>query len=131
MQKTEQMKIIVVDDEEDVQLLFRQKFRREIRAGDVEFHFALSAEAALSYLQEKGEDEISLIISDINMPGMNGLQLLKRVKENFSHVKVFMMTAYSDAQNLQTAKAYQADDYMTKPVDFSELKAKIFSAEQA
>ena len=130
MQQTEEMKIIVVDDEEDVQSLFRQKFRKEIRSGDVEFHFALSAEAALSYLEEKGEDEISLIISDINMPGMNGLDLLKRVKETFPHVKVFMMTAYSDAQNLQTAKAYQADDYMTKPVDFSELKAKIFSAEQ-
>ena len=131
MQKPEEMKIIVVDDEEDVQSLFRQKFRREIRAGEVEFHFALSAEAALSYLQEKGEDQISLIISDINMPGMNGLQLLKRVKDHFFHVKVFMMTAYSDAQNLQTAREYQADDYMTKPVDFNELKAKIFRAEQA
>ncbi len=120
------MKMIVVDDEEDVQLLFKQKFRKEIKSGQVEFYFALSAQAALEYLQNKGSEEISLILSDINMPGMNGLELLKIIKQNFTDVKVFMMTAYSDIQNQQTAIEYEADDYMTKPVDFEALKAKIF-----
>lgn len=121
------MKIIVVDDEEDVQLLFKQKFRKEIRAKEVEFSFVLSAEAALENLKHQNGVKISLIISDINMPGMNGLELLQRIKENYDSVKVFMMTAYSDIQRQETALAYKADDYMTKPVDFEDLKRKVFN----
>ncbi len=120
------MKIVVVDDEEDVQLLFKQKFRKEIRTGQVEFHFANSAEAALEYLENQGLGDIFLIISDINMPGMDGLQLLKLIKEKSQDFKVFMMTAYSDEQRQKAAQLYQADDYLTKPVDFEQLKRKIF-----
>jgi CheY-like chemotaxis protein len=83
MQEYQKMKIMVVDDEADVELLFRQRFRREIRADKAEFHFALSGEAALDYLQRGGAAEIVMILSDINMPGMNGLELLRNIKETF------------------------------------------------
>ena len=119
-------KIMVVDDEADIELLFRQRFRREIKASKTQFHFALSGEAALNYLQnDRRAGEIVLVLSDINMPGMNGLELLKIVKERFSHLKMFMITAYSDEHNYRTAMEYGADDYLTKPLDFVALKQKI------
>jgi len=121
------MKIIVVDDEEDVQFLFKQHFRKEIKSGQVEFYFAFSGEATLKYIEQQGIEQISLIISDVNMPGMSGLELLKTIKENFEYVKVLMMTAYSDIQTQQTAKDYQADGYIIKPVDFSQLKKTILT----
>jgi len=121
------MKIIVVDDEEDVQILFRQKFRKELKTNQVEFYFALSAEEALTYLQSLERTTITLIISDINMPGMNGLELLKIIKDNHQYAKVFMMTAYSDDQRQKIAISNKADEYMTKPVNFEELKEKIFN----
>ena len=118
-------KIMVVDDEADVELLFRQRFRREIKAGKAQLYFALSGEAALGYLQDEGAAEIVLILSDINMPGMNGLELLKIIKERFPHLEVFMITAYSDEYNYRMAMEYGADDYLTKPLDFVALKQKI------
>ncbi len=121
------MKVMVVDDEEDVQYLFKQKFRKEIKAGQIEFHFAQSAVAALDYLESHKKASIVLILSDINMPGMNGLELLRITKEKFPYLKVFMITAYEDETNYQTAMAYGSDDYITKPVDFDELKEKIFT----
>ena len=121
------MKVMVVDDEEDVQSLFKQKFRKEIKAGKIEFHFALSAKAALDYLESHKKASIVLILSDINMPGMNGLELLRITKEKFPDLKIFMITAYEDETNYQTAMAYGSDDYITKPVDFDELKEKIFT----
>lgn len=121
------MKIMVVDDEEDVQLLFRQKFRREIKSGKIEFHFAFSAQEALEYLQSQEDGCVVLILSDINMPGMNGLELLKIIKENFLNLKVFMITAYGDADNYRIAMEYGADDYLHKPVEFDQLKQKILN----
>lgn len=121
------MKVMVVDDEEDVQSLFNQKFRKEIKAGKIEFHFALSAKAALEYLESHKKASIVLILSDINMPGMNGLELLRITKEKFPDLKIFMITAYEDETNYQTAMAYGSDDYITKPVNFDELKEKIFT----
>ena len=120
------MRIMVVDDEEDVQLLYRQKFRKELRKGEIEIHFALSAKEALEYLQAQGVDNLLLILSDINMPGMNGLELLKIIKGSYEHIKVFMITAYGDEENYQLAMEYGADDYLHKPVEFSMLKEKIF-----
>ena len=121
------MKVMIVDDEKDVMSLFNQKFRKERRAGKIDFHFAFSGEEAIKYLQQETNIEITLILSDINMPGMNGLQLLKRIKETFSHIKVFMITAYSDPENYETAIKLGADDYISKPIDFDKLKEKILS----
>ena len=121
------IKILVVDDEEDVQVLFKQKFRREIKKGILNFDFVLCAEEALQYLQLGEAASVVLILSDINMPGMNGLELLKVIKTEYSHLKVFMLTAYSNDQNQQLAENYGADDYLTKPIDFKKLKDKIFS----
>lgn len=123
------MKVMVVDDEEDIQSLFKQKFKKEIKAGQIKFNFCLSAEAALNYLENQEEASIVLILSDINMPGMNGLELLRILKEKFPAVKVFMITAYGDERTYKTAIAYGADDYITKPVDFTTLKIKIINLE--
>jgi len=122
------MKILVVDDEKDIQVLFEQRFRKEIRNGDVEFAFAYSGEEALQCL-ENYQHEAVLILSDINMPGMSGLELLKNIKQKH-HVPppvVMMITAYGDADNYNRAMDLGADDFVTKPVDFGELKEKIKS----
>lgn len=121
------MKIIVVDDEQDVQLLFRQQFRREIKNNQIQLYFAFSAEEALQQLQRKLSDCITLILADINMPGMNGLEMLKIVKTTFPHLKIFMITAYNDEYNYITAREYEADDYITKPIEFNKLKEKILN----
>ncbi|MBD2182800.1 response regulator [Planktothrix sp. FACHB-1355] len=120
------MKVMVVDDEEDIQFLFKQKFRREIKDGKIEFNFALSAEAALDYLQKQGEASVVLLLSDINMPGMNGLELLKIIKTNYKSLKVIMITAYGDENTYQKAIAYGANDYVNKPINFDNLKRLVF-----
>ena len=116
--------VLVVDDEEDVQFLFKQYFRREIRKAQISFTFALSGEAALEHLRHTDTDVV-LVLSDINMPGMTGLELLKIIKSQFPALRVVMITAYGDAQNRQTAFSYGADGYVTKPIDFPELKDTI------
>jgi two-component system, chemotaxis family, chemotaxis protein CheY len=120
------MKVLVVDDERDIQTLFEQRFRKEIKEGQVNFAFAFSGEDALIYLNEH-EHEAVLILSDINMPGMSGLELLAQIKQKFLKPPpvVMMITAYGDAENFNTAKQLGADDFLTKPVDFSLLKEKL------
>lgn len=120
-------RIMIVDDEKDMQDLFRQRFRKEIKQGEIEFSFAFSAEAALEYLNHYSNNYLMLIVTDINMPGMNGLELLKTIKQTFSHLKVIMMTAYGDEQNYQTAIDYGADGYIQKPIEFNDLKQKILN----
>jgi CheY-like chemotaxis protein len=122
------MKIMVVDDEQDVQFLFEQRFRRELRQNQITLSFTLSAEEALNQLQNNQSKCLSLILTDINMPGMNGLELLKIIKQNFPHLKVFVITAYNDENNYQTAKQYGADEYITKPIEFNKLKEKILNS---
>ncbi len=121
------MKVMVVDDEQDVQFLFRQKFRRELKQNQIQLDFTLSAQEALEYLQNKQTNCLVLIIADINMPGMNGLELLKIIKERFPDLKIFIITAYDDDQKYKTAKEYGADEYLTKPIAFDNLKEKIFN----
>lgn len=120
------MKILVVDDEKDIQPLFLQRFRREIKKGEFDFVFAYSGEEALDCL-EKYKSEAVLILSDINMPGMSGLDLLENIKQK--HHKpppvVMMITAYGDEDNYNRAMELGADDFITKPVDFSNLKETI------
>jgi two-component system, chemotaxis family, chemotaxis protein CheY len=120
------MKILVVDDEKDIQTLFEQRFRKEIRENIIEFVFAFSGEDALSYLNLH-EHEAVLILSDINMPGMSGLELLEHIKQKYHKPPpvVMMITAYGDAENFNTAKELGADDFLTKPVDFALLKEKL------
>ncbi|MCW8982270.1 MULTISPECIES: response regulator [Altibacter] len=123
------MKILVVDDEKDVKDLFLQRFRKEIRKGEVEFMFAFSGEEALQTL-DNIQQEAVLILSDINMPGMSGLELLEKIKKDYLKPPpvVMMITAYGDEENYNTAKRLGADDFLTKPVDFKLLKDKLLNS---
>ncbi|MFZ0390115.1 MAG: response regulator [Calditrichia bacterium] len=116
------MKVVVVDDEKDVQILFEQKFRREKRKGMIDFQFLFSGEEALEYLRNTDISGIHLILSDINMPGMNGLELLKTIRDEFASIKVIIITAYGNDNYYQKAMEYGADGFITKPLDFEELK---------
>ena len=120
------MKILVVDDEKDVQVLFEQRFRKEIKNGDIQFAFAYSGEDAIQYLNKLAHEAV-LILSDINMPGMSGLELLRHIKEQHKEPPpvVMMITAYGDADNYNTAMKLGADDFLTKPLEFSLLKEKL------
>lgn len=120
------MKILVVDDERDVQTLFEQRFRKEMRSGEMQFAFAFSGEEALQFLTDHNQEAV-LILSDINMPGMSGLELLKRIKQEHQEPPpvVMMITAYGDAENYNQATQLGADDFLTKPVDFAVLKEKL------
>lgn len=120
------MKILVVDDEADVQPLFIQRFRQEIRSHELEFDFALSGEEALEYLKKK-HSEVVLILSDINMPGMSGIELLSKIRHEYDAPPpvVMMITAYGDDENYQQAMQNGANDFLTKPLDFKLLKEKL------
>ncbi len=120
------MKVLVVDDETDVQTLFMQRFRKEIKSKEMEFTFAFSGEEALEYMKNY-ENEAVLILSDINMPGMSGLELLKHIKQKYEKPPpvVMMITAYGDEENYREAMKLGADDFLTKPLDFSALKEKL------
>jgi CheY-like chemotaxis protein len=120
------MKILVVDDEKDVQVLFEQRFRKEMRSGEMELAFAFSGEEAIAYMEHHHHEAV-LILSDINMPGMSGLELLRQIKKNYEKPPpvVMMITAYGDAENYNAAKELGADDFLTKPVDFVSLKDKL------
>jgi two-component system chemotaxis response regulator CheY len=124
------MKILVVDDERDIQTLFEHRIRKEIRSAEMNFVFAFSGEEALQYMQAN-EHEAVLILSDINMPGMNGLELLKRIKSKYATPPpiVMMITANGDDDNYQAAMKLGADDFLTKPVDFAYLKEKLKNLE--
>ncbi|NOX48269.1 MAG: response regulator [Chlorobi bacterium] len=120
------MKILVVDDELDIRVLFEQRFRKEIKKNEIEFAFAHSGEDALTYLKENSQEAV-LILSDINMPGMSGLELLGKIKQKYKEPPpiVVMITAYGDRENYNSAMSLGADDFITKPVDFTVLKEKI------
>jgi len=122
------MKILVVDDERDIQALFEQRFRKEIKEKVAEFAFAFSGEDALDYLNEH-EHEAVLILSDINMPGMTGLELLGNIKQKYFKPPpvVMMITAYGDSDNYNRAMKLGADDFLTKPIDFNILKERLKS----
>jgi CheY-like chemotaxis protein len=120
------MNILVVDDEQDMQSLFEQRFRKEMRKGAVQFAFATSGEEALMYLNEHLHEAV-LILSDINMPGMSGLELLRHIKQKYSQPPpvVMMVTAYGDADNYNQAMQLGADAFITKPIDFNLLREKL------
>jgi CheY-like chemotaxis protein len=117
--------VLVVDDEPDVESLFRQQFRRELRAGRFDMEFAQSAPAALQSISHAGERSLILILSDINMPGMSGLELLPKAKAARPDVPIIMITAYGDADTKRKALENGADGLYTKPIDFISLRGEI------
>ena len=117
--------VLVVDDEPDIIELFRQRFRREVRHGDYALHFAESGEHALELLRKGIRPELIHILSDINMSGMDGLQLLQEIKRGWPHVMVMMVTAYGDDERRRRAAETGAVDFLSKPVDFDYLKQRL------
>ena len=116
---------LVVDDEPDVAVLFQRRFRRELRKGHYTLHFANSGEEALKLLKAGKQPEIMLILSDINMPGISGIELLREAKSQWPHLPIAMITAYGDADSRRQALDAGASDFLTKPLNFDELKTKI------
>ena len=110
------MKILIVDDEKDVEMLFRQKFRKEVKNNSLELLFAFSGQEALELLERDNPPVVMYVFSDINMPGMTGLELLKLVKTRFPEIKVSMISAYGDAENYNKAKESGAQEFFTKPI---------------
>jgi CheY-like chemotaxis protein len=119
--------ILVVDDEPDVAELFRQRFRREMRQGTYVLHFAQSGEEALACLASEIEPQLIVILSDINMPGMDGLTLLREIKGRRPELPVMMVTAYGDDERRRLANQYGAAEFINKPVDFDLLKKQLQS----
>ena len=117
--------ILVVDDEPDVEVLFRQLFRRDLRAGRFTMEFAQSAPMALQYITDAGARSLILILSDINMPGMSGLELLPKAKAARPDVPIIMITAYGDAETKRQALEKGAEALLTKPIDFRTLRSEI------
>ncbi len=121
------MRILVVDDEKDVELLFKQKFRREVKSKKLDLVFAFSGQEALNLLGTDDPPKVVYIFSDINMPGMTGLELLDIVKDRYPNIKVSMISAYGDQQNYEKAIQSGAKEFFTKPIDFVSLKKEINS----
>jgi two-component system, response regulator, stage 0 sporulation protein F len=117
--------ILVVDDETDVAELFRQRFRREVRQGTYVMHFANSGEEALGKMAEGIDPQLIVILSDINMPGMDGLTLLEHIKKGFPAIPVMMVTAYGDDERRRRAGELGARGFLSKPVDFDQLKKQL------
>ena len=117
--------ILVVDDEPDVEVLFRQQFRRDLSAARFTMEFAQSAPMALQRITDAADHSLILILSDINMPGMSGLELLPKAKAMRPDVPVFMITAYCDAETKRKALENGAEALLTKPIDFGALRSEI------
>jgi len=117
--------ILVVDDESDVEDLFRQQFRRDIRAGRFTMEFAQSGASALRKISDVNAVPLILILSDVNMPGMSGLELLPKAKASRPDVSVIMITAYGDADTRRRALEGGAEALLTKPIDFNVLRSEI------
>jgi len=118
-------KILIVDDEKSVKILYEKVFQKEIASKEFEVIFSISGEDALGILNKDNQNEVKLIISDINMPGLSGFELLKEIKNHDPNMPIFMSSAYTDTERQSLAKELGADDYITKPVDFITLKEKI------
>lgn len=117
--------VLVVDDEADIEMLFRQHFRKELRGGDFSMEFALDAPEALSIIDSVREATLILILSDINMPGMSGLELLPKARAARPEVPIIMISAYGDSETQQKALQGGAEGFFTKPIDFARLREEI------
>ncbi|BBX75367.1 response regulator [Mycobacterium shinjukuense] len=123
----EAIHVLIVDDEADMEALFRQRFRRELRSGRLIMRFAVTGRAALDVLETEDPDVV-LIFSDIEMPEMNGLELLERVRARWPTMRVYLVTAYDSAFYTRRAAELGAHGYLTKPLDFSALHQIVFAA---
>jgi two-component system response regulator (stage 0 sporulation protein F) len=121
------MKILFVDDERDVEVLFRQKFRKEIKSGLLELAFAFSGKEALDLLSTENPPKFVYVFSDINMPGMSGFELLQEIKARFEGIQVSMISAYGDSESYDKAMNSGAKAFFTKPIDFEKLRLEIAS----
>lgn len=119
------LKILIVDDEKDVEMLFRQKFRKEIKSGVLHLEFAFSGQEALALLGRENPPKVMYIFSDINMPGMTGFEFLQEVNVKYPGIKVSMISAYGDQENYNRAISSGAKGFFTKPIDFVSIKAEI------
>jgi len=119
------MKVLIVDDERDVETLFRQKFRKEVRNHNLDLTFAFSGQEALDILQNEDPPKVVYVFSDINMPGMTGLELLDKIKAQFPGITVSMISAYGDSENYNKAIQSGAKEFFTKPIDFESLRSEI------
>lgn len=124
---TLQNKIIIVDDEKSVQFLYDKVFKKEVESNVLKIIFCISGEEALKIINSDEKDQIKLIISDINMPGISGFELLQEVRKILPTIPIFMSSAYTDTERQSLAKELGANDYITKPVDFISLKEKIIN----
>ncbi len=120
------MKLLIVDDEKAIKRLFLQRFRKECREGLLELYFAFSAPEALAFLQNDAAADLALILSDINMPQMSGLELLEIIRKKYPELRIIMLTAYDSAELRRRVLAMGADEYLTKPVDFQWLRENLF-----
>ncbi len=116
------MRILIVDDEEDVQIMFRQHFRRELKNREIDFIFALNAKEAIHFLDECSPFDVFLVLSDINMPGMSGLEMVQVIKETWPQLEIVMITAYANQENMERSRQYGAKDFLSKPLDFLHLR---------
>jgi CheY-like chemotaxis protein len=119
------MNVLVVDDEFDTESLFTQRFRRELRNGSMQLQFAGSAEAALDIMNRHGTPDLVLILSDINLPGVSGIDLLKMLKERYTHPTVYMIAPSDDMGRRSAAEQSGVDGFLSKPLDFDELRRDV------
>lgn len=119
------MKFLVVDDEKDVEILFKQKFRKEIKNGMLELVFAFSGQEAIRILESSTPPDVVYVFSDINMPGMTGLELLEVIHKKYPEINVSMISAYADGENYKKAIESGAKEFFTKPIDFDSLKQEV------
>jgi len=115
--------ILIVDDESDIDFLMQQRYRHAIKEKRLNFFFARNGQDALQQLEQ--HSEITIMVTDLNMPIMNGLELLQQIKDNYPQLKKFALSAYSDYDNIQLASKAGAEDFITKPIDFADLEHKL------
>lgn len=124
------MKVLVVDDEQDIEFLFNLQFRKELRAGKIELHFAFSGDEALTFMKTLDPFDIDLLLSDVNMPGMSGFELLSETRKLFPALPVFLVTAYTDPSNRALAEKGGANAFLSKPINFGELRTLLFNEKE-
>jgi YesN/AraC family two-component response regulator len=123
------MKVLFVDDERDIKELYSQRFRKEIKAGILEPMFAFSGKEALELMSHLDPMDVVLLLSDINMPEMNGFELIALARESFPYLKIWMVSAYGDQSNMNKAMQMGIDEFFTKPIDFDQMRKKLFETE--